>query len=57
MRVEIGKMPDASLVAGVTQFSGEEGVEASSSTPNLLARLMSQLKGQPEARLIIGPNR
>lgn len=46
--VEIGKMPDASLLAGITQFSREEGAEADSSAPNLLAKLMSQLKGQPD---------
>ena len=46
---ELGRMPDASLLAGLAEFNAEKPAEGGSDTPSLVAGLMSQLKRQQDS--------
>jgi len=47
---ELGKVPHASLLAGVAEFNAETTAGGSHDTPSLITGLMSQLKGQLDSQ-------
>ena len=47
---ELGKVPHASLLAGLAEFNREKLAEGAGDTPSLIAGLMSQPKGQTDSQ-------